>query len=59
MNGVMKILKDLKLAPKSADYGNMCRMDVDVRLSQVERFKKLFTEDYNEDINTIKIWQKV
>jgi uncharacterized YigZ family protein len=40
MNAVMKVLKDLGLTPSSQDFGMECTLDVRVRLSMEEDFRK-------------------
>ncbi|MBR1574161.1 MAG: YigZ family protein [Bacteroidales bacterium] len=38
MNAVMKLLKEMKLAQRDTDFGERCRLAVDVPLSQVADF---------------------
>ena len=40
MNDVMKVLKDMDLQPSAQDFGERCALEVRVRLSAVEDFKK-------------------
>lgn len=40
MNGVMKMAKDLGLAPEGQDFGMECTMEVNVRLSREKEFLK-------------------
>ena len=40
MNGVMKMAKDLGLAPEGQDFGMECTMEVNVRLSLEKEFLK-------------------
>ncbi len=38
MNDVMKVLKDMNITPISQDFDLTCKMDVKVRLTQIEQF---------------------
>lgn len=40
MNDVMKVLKDMGITPLKQDFDLDCRMEVRVRLSQIEDFRK-------------------
>ena len=40
MNAVMKVLKDMDLTPRAQDFGESCSLEVRVRLSSIEDFKK-------------------
>ena len=40
MNGVMKVLKDMGLTPSAQDFGLQCALDVRVRLSLEDDFRK-------------------
>ncbi|MBR0244979.1 MAG: YigZ family protein [Bacteroidales bacterium] len=40
MNAVMKVLKDMDLSPRSQAFGERCTLEVRVRLSFLEDFKK-------------------
>ncbi len=40
MNDVMKVLKEMDLAPRAQDFGEKCSLIVRVRLSEEENFKK-------------------
>lgn len=39
MNSVMKVVKDMRLEPSGQDFGNVCRLDVAVRLSACGDFE--------------------
>ena len=38
MNDVMKVLKEMNITPISQDFDLTCKMDVKVRLTQIEQF---------------------
>ena len=40
MNAVMKVLKEMDLTQSGQDFGESCSLEVRVRLSAVEDFKK-------------------
>ena len=40
MNDVMKVLKDMGIAPLKQDFDLECHLEVRVRLAQIEDFQK-------------------
>jgi hypothetical protein len=47
MNAVMKVLKDMGLSPFGQDFGLRCSLEVRVRLSLEEDFRKRLSEVAN------------
>lgn len=42
MNNIMKSLKELSIQPYNQDYNLSCKINVDVRLTDIERFTEIF-----------------